>query len=377
MVTASIGEAVFSRHGSWVEIDLDILGRNVRAIQASLADRSDLILVVKSDAYAHGLTAIAERAAAEGVGRFGVASPQEALAVRHAAPDAQVLLLGVVATEDVPALVEHGIVPVVVSEEHGLALAAAARDFGEDLEVHLKFDTGMTRLGIPWENGPAVMQELLDQRGLRVSGLCSHFATVEPDHSGTGDEQYARFAQIAREGPAELFKHVSSSRAFLCSPEWDCDGVRVGIAAYGYGAMDPRFRVHTRPVLQWKCRVIQVKPVAAGSPVGYYGTHVTETHTHIAVLEAGYADGYLRTLSNRGDVLIGGRRRRVIGRVSMNWITVDVGPECDVEAGDEAVLIGTQGDDAIWADELAKHCRTIPYEILTNIRPTIERRYAG
>ncbi|MDA0322279.1 MAG: alanine racemase [Verrucomicrobia bacterium] len=375
MATSTLGKSGFSRHGSWVEVDLEAFAQNVRSIRASLQDRADLIVVVKSDAYGHGLSRIAARAASEGVSRFAVATPDEAMAVRRAAPEGLILLLGVAVREDVAALIEHKIVPVIVSEAHGQALAAAARELDEALEAHLKFDTGMARLGIPWEQGVDVMARLLEVRGLSVTGLCSHFATVEADHSGTGDIQFARFSQIARRAPPGLFKHLSSSRAFLCSPEWDSDGVRVGIAAYGYGAMDPRFRVQTHPILQWKCRVIQVKSIAADVPVGYYGTHVTQAPTNIAVLGSGYADGYLRTLSDRGDVLIRGRRCRVIGRVSMNWITVDAGPDGDISEGDEAVLIGRQGDETIWADELAKLCRTIPYEILTSIRPTIERRY--
>lgn len=375
MVSAGLGESVFSRHGSWVEVDLDVLARNVQSIQASLDEDADLILVVKSDAYGHGLSRVAGRAASEGVGRFGVAYPDEALAVRRAVPDAQIILLGVAVNDDVAALIEHEIVPVIVSETHGQALASAARDLGEELEVHLKFDTGMMRLGIPWDQAVDVMTRLLEERGLTVTGLCSHIATVEPDNPGAGDLQFSRFSEIARHAPPGLFKHLSNSRAFLCRPEWDSDGVRVGIAAYGYDSMDPRFRVHTQPVLQWKCRVIQVKPVEAGSPVGYDATHITEAPTHMAVLEAGYADGYQRMLSNRGDVLIGGRRRRVIGLVSMNWIAVDVGPELDVAEGDEAVLIGTQGGESVWADEVAEHCGSIPYEILTSIRPNIERRY--
>ncbi len=377
MDTAMLGEPEFSRHGSWVEVDLETLARNVRVIRDALGDHADLILVVKSDAYGHGLGTIAAHAASGGVQRFGVVSPEEALEARRAVPDAQVLLLGVAAKEDVAALIKHQVIPVVVSETHGQALAAEARNLGEALEVHLKFDTGMTRLGIPWQQGPEVMARLLEARGLNVTGLCSHFATVEPDHPGTGDLQFSRFSDIARHAPPGILKHMSNSRAFLCRAEWDNDAVRVGIAAYGYGSNDSRYRVHTHPVLQWKCRVMQVKRVAVDTPVGYDGTRVTDAPTDIAVLDAGYADGYPRLLTNRADVLIGGRRRRVIGRVSMNWITVDVGTEGDVAEGDEAILMGRQGDEDVWADELAELCGTIPYEILTNIRATIERRYVG
>jgi alanine racemase len=175
--------------------------------------------------------------------------------------------------------------------------------------------------------------------------------------------------------PPTVFKHLSSSRAALYFPEWDFGGIRHGIDLYGYGASDPKGRFQMEPILQWKARVAQVKAVPAGFSVGYYGTHTTEYPTQIATVAVGYADGYNRALSNRGDVLIGGRRCAVVGRVSMNWITVDIGPDANVCAGDEVVLIGEQGDDAIWADELSKICRTIPYEILTSISALLERRY--
>ena len=187
--------------------------------------------------------------------------------------------------------------------------------------------------------------------------------------------QYERFAVIADAHSTGLFKHLSSSRAFLYHPEWDFDAVRIGIALFGYGTNEEGMRVRTRPILQWKSRVIQVKEVPAGTGVGYYGTYVTPGPTTLATIALGYADGYLRTLSNRADVLIGGKRRKVVGRVSMNWITVDVGQDGAVHPGDEVVLIGEQGGESIWADDLAKLCRTIPYEILTGINPAIERKY--
>ena len=174
-----------------------------------------------------------------------------------------------------------------------------------------------------------------------------------------------------------LFRHASSSRAFLYHDAWDLDGVRPGIVVYGYGAGEAGMRIGTDPVLQWKTTVAQVKRVAKGTTVGYYSTHTTERATTIATLSAGYADGYHRALSNKGFVLIGGRRCAVVGRVSMNWITVDCGPEAAVRAGDEAVLIGRQGAEAIWAGELARLAKTIPYEMLTSINALAPRHYAG
>jgi alanine racemase len=170
---------------------------------------------------------------------------------------------------------------------------------------------------------------------------------------------------------------VSSSRAFLYVNEWDFDGIRPGIALYGYGAGSTHVRIHTHPILQWKSYVIQVKPVPANTPIGYYGSYVTSAPTNIATLCVGYADGYNRLLSNKGHVLIRAQRRPIVGRISMNWVTVDVGSDTDVVEGDEVVLIGTQGSESIWADELAVLCGTIPYEILTDVNVGIERLYVN
>ncbi len=366
---------------SRVEVDLGALAENAGRLRATLGPSTALMLVVKADAYGHGAVPVVRRAVAEGVPWFAVAYVQEALAIRPAAGDARIAVLGVAEPAEVPALLEHRITPIVVDVGHGRALAAEARRAGRPLPVHVKIDTGMGRLGIHWPDAAEAGRALLAEDGLRVEGLCTHFARVEEGAEDPAREQMRRFADTAAalEDAAgrRLFKHVSSSRAMLLHGEWDLDAVRPGIIAYGYGAADPGGRVLTRPVLQWKASVAQVRRVPAGFPVGYYSTYVTRGPTTLAVLAAGYADGYLRTLSNKAHVLIGGRRCRVVGRVSMNWITVDAGPYAHVEAGDEAVLVGRQGNQEIWADELATLCRTIPYEILTNIHAAVPRAYIG
>ena len=333
------------------------------------------MLVVKADAYNHGLVPVARAAAEEGINWFAVAFMDEALKIRAALPEAGIVVLGPVFTEHIHELLEQRIFTVVTSLEQGLDLAGAARSMNRILPVHLKVDTGMGRLGIQWNEVGAAVKALNEAGGLELAGVCSHFARVEPDQPDHASVQAQRFSEALRYLPATVFRHLSSSRAALYFPGWDFDGIRQGIVLYGYGATDPEGRFQTKPVLQWKTRVVQVKKVPADFPVGYYGTYRTEYPTQIATLAVGYADGYNRALSNKGDVLIGGRRCAVVGRVSMNWITVDAGPDSVVKVGDEAVLIGEQGDEAVWADELSRICRTIPYEILTGIHAGLERRY--
>lgn len=360
---------------SWVEVDLGRLRANVRALRSVIPSETSVMFVVKANAYGHGLVPVAKAAAEEGINWFAVAFLDEALAIRAALPDVNILVLGLVLAEHVGLLLDQRIFPVITDCEHGLSLAAAARSAGRTLPVHLKVDTGMGRLGVQWNDVAGVVNALTSAGGLELSGVCSHFARVEPDQPEHASAQAVKFNAALRHLPAGTFRHLSSSRAALYFSDWDLDGVRQGIVLYGYGANDPAGRFQTKPILQWKARVVQVKRVPADFSVGYYGTYRTEYPTQIATVAVGYADGYNRALSNRGDVLIGGRRCAVVGRVSMNWITVDVGPDAGVKVGDEVVLIGEQGDETVWADELSKICRTIPYEILTSINASLERRY--
>jgi alanine racemase len=362
-------------HHSWVEINLGELKRNVQALRSSIPAEVSILFVVKADAYGHGIEPVVKAAAEAGIDWFAVAYLNEALRVRRALPDVNILVMGVLDPEDILFAHKKQITPIVANLDHGLEMSAQARELGLVLNVHLKVDTGMGRLGVQWDDAEAAIVRLQQAGGLNLTGVCSHFSAVDPAEPAGAREQVRRFDHVLSLLPQGIFRHLSSSRAALYFPEWDYHGVRQGIVLYGYGATDPQGRFHTRPILQWKSRIVQVKPVPAGYRVGYVGTHTTEYPTHIAIVAVGYADGYNRALSNRGDVLVHGRRCAVVGRVSMNWIAIDLGPDLDAVPGDEVVLIGEQGGDAIWADELSRICRTIPYEILTHINPSIEHLY--
>jgi alanine racemase len=366
---------------SWVEVDLGVLTDNLRRCREALTPGTEIVFVVKADAYGHGAVPVARRAFAAGVQWFAVAYLQEAMELRPALPEARILVLGAAEPADVPELHAGRIIPVVVDESHGAALGDAAAARGIRLAVHLKIDTGMGRLGVEWPDAVAAYRRLIGHPGLDLQGVCSHFAASELDHPEPALLQAERFRAFNEErqrlDPRRVMRHHANSRAVLYFREWDYDAVRPGIMLYGYCSEDERMRFQTRPILQWKAHVIRVKPVPAGYLVGYDSTYQTPAPTTLAVLCVGYADGYFRWLSNCGAVLIGGRRCPVVGRVSMNWVTVDAGPDAAIAFGDEAVLIGRQGDEAIWADELADLCHTIPYEILTSIDARLERRYVG
>ncbi len=366
---------------TWVEISLARLRGNIAAVRNALPPTTKLVFVVKANAYGHGIGGVARHAAAAGVDWFAVAYAGEAAHVRAAAPDANIVILGASMPQDVDLLADLGIIPVLVGREHAEMLSAAAARRGVVLPCHLKVDTGMGRFGVAWQTAVEDFRAIDRLPGLSVRGICTHFASVEVARPSLGPEQVERFqeivGEISRFCDRPLMRHVSSSRAFQCFPEWDFDAVRPGIILYGYGAREPGFRVVTEPLLEWKTRVMMVKRVPARFPVGYYSSYTTTRETCIATIAAGYADGYNRLLGNRGFVLIHGKRHPVVGRVSMNWITLDVGLDSGVEAGDEVVLIGQDGGESFWADEMARMARTISYEMLTSIEPTAERIYAG
>jgi len=363
---------VSRRRNTWVELDLDVLCQNLAMMKSALSPTSHVILVVKANAYGHGLTAVAVKAFECGVRWFLVATLDEALNVRAAVPDAHVLLLGGVWPADIPDIAHHRILPVLVSEDQALELSEAARKKGMTLPCHIKIDTGMGRLGWAWETAAEKLAIVCRAGGLDIRGICMHFASAGRPADVFAGIQTDRFRKVLAGcqgyGLPRLFTHLANSAAFSSRPELDMDGVRLGILAYGYGGRKSGARVLTRPLLQWKTRVLQVKQVPAGFPVGYLSTHVTSSPTCLATIDVGYSDGLSRLMSNKGHVLVGGRRAKVVGRVTMNFTTIDVGLQSGIRAGDEVVLIGVQGDEALWADDLARWCQTIPYEILTNIR---------
>jgi alanine racemase len=364
---------------SWVEIDLAVLDENIRAVQRRIGGDTEIIFVVKANAYGHGAGELVKRALRSAVSWFAVAYVEEAMQIRREVTEGTILVLGVVDPAEAPLLAANNIIPVVADYEHGEELSRVALANHMVLPVHVKIDTGMGRIGLPWRAAEKQMDQLEALEGIDIRGACSHFAMVEESEPQAAKDQANRFLRIAEVFEARhgrrLFKHLSSSRAILYHAEWDLSGIRPGIMLYGYGAQDDDMRMHTRPFLQWKGVLMQVKQVPANFPVGYYCTYVTSRPTDIGIIACGYADGYLRSLSNRGSVLIHGRRCPVVGRVSMNWMAVDLGPASGAKRGDEVVFIGEQGAEAIWANELAAICRTIPYEILTCLSADIKRYY--
>jgi alanine racemase len=367
---------------SWTELHAETLRDNIRRLRAALPATAEIVFVVKANAYGHGLPETCRIAHAGGVRWFAVVHAPEAAQVRQVLPAANIVLLGPLRPAHVAAAIREHWTATLIDADHARALAAAVRASGlrRPLQCHAKLDTGMGRLGLAWDGACRELSALVAGAELELSGLCSHLAAGGNDPSFSR-LQIRRFrqacAQFQAAGFPIAFRHLSNTGGILHHPEADFDGVRAGILLYGYaGDVAQAARpVATQPCLEWKTRVAQVKSVARGTPVSYDGTYVTATETCLATIEVGYADGFSRLLGTGGQVLIRGRRRPVVGRVTMNWTVVDAGAATDVRPDDEVVLIGRQGAEALWADEMAARRQTVAYEVLTDLRPC-ERRTA-
>ena len=358
-----------------VEIDLDAVGHNVRLLRPPSAE---LMAVVKADGYGHGDAAVARAALEAGATRLGVSLVEEGLSLRERGISAPILVLTEFPAGSEKEALERGLTPTVYTDEGVAGVAEAARALGRPARVHLKLDTGMHRVGLwPPEDAPAFARRVLDA-GLELEGLWTHFADSELDDTGTL-EQLARFRVAAdallaaRIGPGVL--HAANSGATIRFPRTHLDLVRPGAAVYGLdpgGGLAEPFGL--RPALSWRSAVTMVKRLPTGSRLSYGGRYALEREATIATVPVGYDDGFPRQLGGRAEVLIGGRRHRVVGTVTMDQILVDCGDD-PVSSGDEVVLIGTQGDERIPVEEIAERAGTIARQIATGIGGRVPREY--
>ena len=364
----------------WAEIDLDAIAHNLRYIRKIVGADRGVMAIVKANAYGHGAVPVAWHLATQGVNAVGVGDSQEAIELRRAGLSIPILILGTVVPGELPDVVAHSIAVTVHSEERVRMLEREARRAHRAVSVHLKVDTGMGRLGCQPRRAAALAQLIATSDYLRFDGLCTHFSSVGTDDDGFTAKQITLFNDVTREikerGVPVPPRHVAASSAILARVAPELDMVRPGIALFGLApAPAPRRALH--PALTLKTQVIFLKDFAAGTPIGYARAYVTERRTRIATLPVGYNDGYAFRLGGRADVLIRGVRAPVVGRVSMDYLTVDVGHVPGASVGDEVVLLGRFGDEEVTAEELAERSGTIPYETLTRLGKRVVRVYRG
>ena len=386
------------RGRAWLEIDRDALRHNIRTLQGLLPPGCALSAVVKANAYGHGLVPVSMAAQEEGVRHFCVACADEGIALRRAGVRGKILILGYTGPERAEELIRFRLTQTLVDRQHAAAMNAAVLDaavipaaavnsgamrvFDSRMEVHLKVDTGMHRLGFP-ADAPEQAADVTGMKGLAVTGLFSHLAVPEgvsqeaARFTAMQADRFRRFLDGFHPGgaPSEVTVHLQSSYGFLNQPElterFHCGIVRSGVALYGVkSSPEDRLRLtpDLRPVLAFRSRVVSVRTVDAGEYVGYGMAYRAERSVRIAAVSAGYADGIPRSLScGAGTALVKGKRARICGRVCMDLCMIDVTNLPDVVPGDVVTWIGQDGTETITAAEMAAAAGTISNELLSRL----------
>ncbi|MFH1578047.1 MAG: alanine racemase [Candidatus Omnitrophota bacterium] len=361
---------------TWAEVNLNALGFNFRKVKAIVGKKTKIMAVVKCDAYGHGLLPIAKKLNKLGVDYLGVASIDEAIILRNEKIRLPILILGNILNKDIAPVIKHGLSQTVSDYRLALQLNQKAKISGKIINIHIKVDTGMGRLGVLHGKAIKFIKDVLRLSYLKIEGLFTHFPCADCDPNFTY-YQINIFRQLItdlKKGGIEIpLCHAANSMGIIGYPESHFNLVRPGLMLYGIYPK-PGLNLKLEPVLSLKARIIYSKRVPSGQGISYGRKYITKKQTNIALLPIGYGDGYPRNLSNRADVLIKGRRFRISGTVCMDQITVDVG-NLSAEIGDQAVLIGLQGKLKISAEELARVAKTIAYEILCGIGSRIPRVY--
>ncbi len=375
--------AVFYR--CWAEVDLAALRGNLAWIRHRVGDSVRVLAVVKADAYGHGLKQIAALLMQSGADLFGVANLTEAESIRAVGGGWPILMLGACLPEEVEAAVRDDVMPTVSSPDEARKFARAAARLRKTVALHVKVDTGMGRLGVEPASAVKLVETIARLKNVRCEGIYTHYSSAE-DEREFSRAQAKRFetivAQLRAHGICPPVVHANNSAALLHEPSTIHNLVRPGLLMYGVvppgsREADTALPRQVRPALSFKTRVAFVKEVPTGTPLSYGRAFVAPRRLRVATLSAGYGDGYLRAGSNRAQVLVHGRRCRVLGRITMDQTLVDVTALRGVKCGDEAVLIGRQRDEEITATELAAWCDTVPWEVLTAITYRVPRIYRG
>ena len=367
---------------TWAEIDLNAFDRNLTAIAAPLPAGTRVIALLKANAYGHGAVELARRCTPDKVAMIGVALLEEALQLRDAGITVPILVLGPLSEAQVRMALDHDVTLGVPGPEELELVAGVASE--RDVHIHLKLDSGMGRMGVIETELPRVVELLRSAPRLHLDAIYTHFANASDPNDPFTEYQLARFntlVETLREAGVSAPRHHASNSAATVRGIVPGDYVRTGIALYGAEPLDDVARASARddrraearptlsPVMRWRTAIARLKELPPGYAIGYGTTFVTKRPSLIATLPVGYADGYNRRLSNRGEVLVRGQRAPVVGRVSMDLTTIDVTDVEGAAVGDEVVLLG----DGITAEELAAKLDTISYEVFCNVSARVPR----
>ncbi|MCC3419124.1 MAG: alanine racemase [Microcoleus sp. PH2017_29_MFU_D_A] len=364
---------------AWVEIDLAALTHNVKQLKHLLSPNTELMAVVKADAYGHGAIAVSQTALQAGASWLGVATIPEGIELREAGIEAPILLLGATNTPaQVKAIAQWHLQPTICTAKQALIFSEVLVSLNQSLPVHAKLDTGMSRLGTSWQDATEFVQLVNGLPNLKLASIYSHLATADSPDRAVMREQQQRFkkaiAQIQAAGINPCRLHLANSAAALTDPDLHYDLVRAGLATYGlYPAPHLQAIASLQPAMQVKARVTQVKTIAAGTGVSYGYKFIAGRETQIAVVGIGYADGIPRNLSTKMQVLVRGKFVPQVGAVTMDQLMLDVTDIPDLEVGEVVTLLGNDGENKITADDWAEILGTISWEILCGFKHRLPR----
>ncbi|MBD3264945.1 MAG: alanine racemase [Candidatus Omnitrophica bacterium] len=362
----------------WVEVDLEALSRNLEILEKRIEGKARIVATIKQFAYGHGLLPVSKQLALNGIDWFGVGSVEEAIALREDDYKGSILVLSSVLKKFVSYFIHYNIIPTVVDAEFARALDREAAKSKRVAPVHVKVDTGMGRLGAYYKDAESFIGELSGLKNISLEGIYTHFPVADTDSDFT-NHQIEAFNGLLKSLSARQigfkYRHCANSIGILNYPDSHFNMVRPGLILYGVYPT-PLEEIGVEPVLSLKSRVIFVKKIEKGMSVGYGRTFIAEKDRFVATVAVGYADGYPWSLSNKAKVIIRDKIYRVIGRVCMDHIMVDLGDDGNISQGEEVVLIGKSERNSITAEQLADWAGTIPYEIVSCLSLKIPRLYS-
>ncbi len=366
---------------TYVSVNLDAVQSNIKAVRQKIGLEKKIMAVIKADAYGHGAVVVA-KALRSLVWGFGVAIVEEAIELRKAGITEPILVLGTVVKEQIPEIVAYDITTTVFSTTLAQEIAKQAKKMKKTAKIHIKLDTGMGRIGYqPKEDKIAEIVEISKMQGLYLEGLFTHFATSDEHEKSYAKGQLHKFVEfiskLQEQGVNIPIKHAANSAAIIDMPDSVFDMVRCGIATYGlYPSKEvEKTGLPLTPALEWKTQISYIKDLDSGYGISYGITFMTKTKTTVATIPIGYADGYPRSLSNLGSVLIHGKRVPIIGRICMDQFMVDVTQVKEAALGDEVTLVGKDGDEFLSVEEVADLAGSFNYELLCNIGKRVPRIY--
>jgi len=365
----------------WAEINLDALNNNLNEVRRR-ADYGKVMLAIKADAYGHGLREVAQEVA-DRVDFFGVASTDEGITLRLGGIKNPILVLSPVPYREIPSLFEHNLTPSVSETDFARRLSAEATRRGVSIGLHIEVDTGMGRTGIDDETAAEFAAAVAKLPGLDIDGVFTHFPAADSDLDFTRHQLqlYERvMSQLTRLGISGYLRHTANTAGFLNLPGSRYDLVRPGLMVYGilpesYESGYRTSELKLAPVMSLRSRIVNLRDIAAGRSLSYERSYFTRRDSRIAVITAGYGDGYPYSLKNRGKAIVRGNRVPIVGNVCMDLTMLDVTDLKDAEIGDIVTLLGSAGGDTITANELANWAETIPYEITCRVSPRVPRVY--